>query len=102
MLRILSSKTTRTALASGVLPLLAAAAAALAAWLAQGSVIYSGSDATRVALLSLSPSAIIIATLVGAGVYWAIRAGASPVPVWLLGLIVLAWMPGPLPPAFAL
>ena len=74
----------------------------MAAWLSQGSVIYAGSDATRIALLPLSPSAIVISTLVGVGIYWAIRAGASPVPVWLLGLIALAWLPGPLPPAFAL
>ena len=102
MLRILSSKTTHTARASGVLPLLAAAAAAVAAWLSQGSVIYSGPDATRMALLPLSPVAIILSTLVGVAIYWVIRAGASPVPLWLLGLIALAWIPGRLPAAFAL
>ena len=54
------------------------------------------------ALLPLSPAAIILSTLVGVAIYWVIRAGASPVPLWLLGLIALAWIPGRLPAAFAL
>jgi hypothetical protein len=102
MLRILSSKILRSARAYRVLPLVAAAAAAVTAWLSQGTVIYSGAGATRIALLPMSAVAIVISTLAGVGTFWAIRSGASAAPLWLLALIALAWIPGPLPPAFVL
>jgi len=102
MLRILSSKIVRTARASGVLPLLAAVAAAIAAWLSQGTVIYSGEGATRIALVPVSPMAIALSTLAGVVIFGAVRSGASASPLWLLALIAAAWLPGPLPAAFLL
>jgi len=84
----------RIALAAALL------AAALAAWLSQGSLAFTGVGHSRIALLPLSiPSALIAAGATGV-VWLAWRAGASLAPLWLLALLVLPWIPGSTPAAF--
>jgi hypothetical protein len=72
---------------------------AFAAWLSQGALAFSGVGHERVALVPLSiPSALIVAGPT-AVVWLAWRAGASLVPLCLLGLLALPWIPGSTPPA---
>ena len=73
---------------------------AFAAWLSQGALAFSGVGHERVVLLPLSiPSALIVAGTT-AVVWLAWRAGASLVPLWLLGLLALPWIPASTPAAF--
>jgi hypothetical protein len=83
------------------IPLAAALlATALAAWVSQGSLAFTGVGHSRVALLPLSiPSALIAAGATGV-VWLAWRAGASLAPLWLLALLALPWIPGSTPAAF--
>ena len=76
--------------------------AAVAAWLSQSTLAVGGLDGARVGLLPLSPFAIAAALLVGAAVIALARAGASLTPVWLLTVIVLPWLPLPVPTVFLL
>ncbi len=78
----------------------AALLAAVAAWLSQSTLAVSGLDGARIGLLPLSPFAISAALLAGAAVVGLSRAGASLAPVWLLIVIVLPWLPWPVPTAF--
>ena len=102
MLRILSSKTALTARAARVLPILAAAAAALTAWLSQGLFAYAGSGSARIGLLPVSAWAFAVSVAVGGIVFAAVRRGFSAAPLCLLGLVVLPWLPMPLPHAVLL
>jgi hypothetical protein len=78
----------------------ATAAAAVAAWLSQGALAYTGAGTERVALLPVAVGAILTCLAAGALVFWAVRRGASPAPIALLALVLFAWLP--LPPALQL
>jgi hypothetical protein len=84
----------RIALAAALL------ATALVAWLSQGSVAFTGVGHSRVVLLPLSITSALVAASAAGGVWLAWRAGASLAPLWLLGLVVLPWIPGSTPAAF--
>jgi hypothetical protein len=71
--------------------------AALAAWLSQGTLAVTALDGPRIALLPISVTAFLICAAVAAATFGVARAGASLAPFSLLGLIVLAWLPVPLP-----
>src|SRR5687767_5289865 len=75
---------------------------AMAAWLSQGTIAYTGVGDERVALLPLSTPAITAALAAGALMFMAIRRGASAAPVLLLGLLLLPWLPITLPAALLL
>lgn len=75
-------------------------AAAVAAWLSQSTLAVSGLEGSRIGLLPISAFSIAIAVAAGVAVAALARAGASLVPVWLLALIVLPWLPLPVPAAF--
>jgi hypothetical protein len=75
-------------------------ATALAAWLSQGSLAFTGVGHSRVALLPLSITSALVAASATGGAWLASRAGASLAPLWLLGLLVLPWIPASTPAAF--
>jgi hypothetical protein len=77
-------------------------AAAGAAWLSQGTVALASADGPRIALLPLSPWALLLALAAGVIAVVLTRAGASRAPLGLLGLIVLPWLPFPGPESFLL
>lgn len=79
-----------------------AALAALAAWLSQGTIGLAGPQGARLAVLPVSILAILIAAAPAIGVVALRRAGASLWPVLLLGLLLLPWLPVPVPAAFLL
>ena len=72
--------------------------AIVAAWLSH-STLAVGIDGSRIGLLPISPSAVVIAALAGAAVAMLARAGASLAPVALLTLVVVPWLPWPVPAA---
>jgi hypothetical protein len=78
----------------------AAVATAIAAWLSQGTLAYTGNGLERIALLPLSVSAIAICLAAGGVVYWMVRRGAAAWPIALFLLLLLPWLP--VPPAFQL
>ncbi len=82
--------------------LAAGLAAGCAAWLSQGTIALAAPDGPRIALLPMSAWAVSIAAIAGAAAVRLSRAGASQAPLWLLGLIVLPWLPVPVPDAFLL
>lgn len=88
------SAVSRIALAAALL------STALAAWLSQGTLAFTGGGASRVALLPLSISSVLIVAGATAAVWAAWRAGASMAPVWLLALLLLPWLSASVPPAF--
>jgi hypothetical protein len=71
--------------------------AAAAAWISQGLITYTGNGGARIGLLPYSLTAIAVAVLAGAVVWWALRRGASAAPLALLLLVVIPWLPLPLP-----
>nr|MDQ3348081.1 hypothetical protein [Acidobacteriota bacterium] len=73
---------------------------AAVAWLSQGTIAVTGTGDLRVALLPWSPLSIAICAAAAVGVLAAGRAGASLAPLWLLGFLLLPWLPGALPAAF--
>jgi hypothetical protein len=77
-------------------------AAAGTAWLSQGTIALATPDGPRLALLPISVWALLIAFAAGVASVLLSRAGASQAPLWLLGLIVLPWLPVPVPDAFLL
>jgi hypothetical protein len=81
---------------------LAAAAflVASSAWLSQGTIAVGNSSAVRLGLLPTSPAAILIALAASAAVVVVARRAASLTPLALIGLLLLPWLPVPLPPAF--
>jgi hypothetical protein len=80
----------------------AALVTAVAAWLSQGTIAYTGAGSERIAVLPLSARAIGLAVGAGVAVFWAVRRGLSAAPVLLLGLLLLPWLPIPLPAALLL
>lgn len=76
----------------------AALIAAAAAWLSQGSLAFAAAGGSRIGLLPLSISAFALALLAVAFVLFIARRGGSMTPAWLLLLIVIPWLPIPLPP----
>jgi len=77
-------------------------AAALAAWLSQGTLAVSGTGESRVAWLPLSVSSTLLVVFAPACVLFASRLGASLAPLWLLGLLALPWLSLSLPAAFVI
>jgi hypothetical protein len=73
--------------------------AALAAWFSQGTLAVTTFDGPRIALLPISVAAVLISVLVGIATFTLVRAGVSLAPFSLLVLIVLPWLPLPLPTA---
>jgi hypothetical protein len=95
---------TRPLLPAASLPGVSAATllAVVAAWLSQSTLAVGGLDGARIGLLPLSPVAIAAALFSGAAVIALAQAGASLTPVWLLTVIVLPWLPLPVPTVFLL
>src|SRR5262245_40680791 len=77
----------------------AALLAGVAAWLSQGTLAVASLDGPRIALLPISAAAVVIAVLVAIAVAVLGRSGASLAPVALLTLVILPWLPMPLPAA---
>ena len=73
---------------------------AAAAWVSQGTLASTGTGSSRMALLPLSPGAMVVVALASAAVVAAARRGASLVPLALLAFLALPWLPGPTPPVF--
>jgi hypothetical protein len=80
----------------------AAALAGMCAWLSQATLALTGTGADRVALLPLSTGAILIVAAAAAAVFVAVLRGASLAPLWLLGFLLLPWLPMRVPDAFVL
>jgi hypothetical protein len=76
----------------------AASAAAVVAWLSQGSLALTGSSPERVALLPLAPSAILLSLAAGLAVAWVLSRAGRLTPLLLLAFLVLPWLPLALPP----
>ncbi len=72
----------------------------IAAWLSQATLAVAAPDGPRIALVPVSAAAIAVAALTGLAVAAAARARLSMAPFWLLGFIVLPWLPLPVPAAF--
>ena len=73
-----------------------------AAWLSQGAVAQGDAGASRLGLLPVTATAAIVAGLAGVLVLVLIRLGASRLPLSLLVLTMLAWLPMPVPAAMLL
>lgn len=84
---------TRLALPAAVL------LAVAAAWLSLATLAVATPDGPRIALLPLSLPALLFAAAAAAAVLAAARGGASLAPIWLLVLVILPWLPVPLPAA---
>jgi hypothetical protein len=78
----------------------AAILAALAAWLSMGSVAFATEGGPRIAVLPLSPPALVCASALGLAVLALLRTGSPFTPLWLLLLVVLPWIPVQVPAAF--
>jgi hypothetical protein len=74
----------------------------ICAWLSQATMAFTGPGRDRVGLLPLSTSAFLIVAGAAAAVLVAASRGASLVPLWLLGLLLLPWLPMRVPDAFVL
>jgi hypothetical protein len=85
---------------SRILLLFALLITGCAAWISQGTLAFTGVGATRIALLPLTLSAWLIAAAASLSVWLAWRAGASLVPLALLGFLALPWISGSGPAAF--
>ncbi len=75
---------------------------AVAAWLSQGSLTYTGHGAERIALLPVSMLALGACLVAAAIVFWSVERGGGVRPLALLGLVLLPWIPGNLPPVLLL
>ena len=73
--------------------------AAIAAWLSQGTLAFATAGGPRIAVLPLSAPALLAIVAVVVAAVAAARAGASLSPLWLLSLIVMPWLPWPVPAA---
>lgn len=65
--------------------------------MSQGLLAFTGVGNARIALLPLTPASAFVAVAAGVAAYLALRRGASAAPLALLSLLVLPWLPGPLP-----
>ena len=79
---------------SRILLLFALLITGCAAWISQATLAFTGVGATRIALLPLTWSAWLIAAAASLSVWLAWRAGASLVPLALLGFLALPWISG--------
>ncbi len=79
---------------------MAAAGAALAAWLSQGTLAFSGPGDARIALLPISFSAIAVAVIASAAIAWLAWRAGTTIPVLLLGIVALPWLPLRVPSVF--
>ncbi len=70
-----------------------------AAWLSQGAVALGDAGASRLGILPVTPVALTMVLFAGALVLGLIRAGASRLPLALLGLTMVPWLPLPVPAA---
>ena len=70
------------------------------AWLSQGTLAFTGIGDTRVAVLPLSMASLVCVVSVAAAGCAAWYRGVSLSPLWLLVLLVLAWIPARLPAVF--
>ncbi len=78
----------------------AALLAAVAAWLSVGTLALATPDGPRIAVLPVNATALTAAAVVAAAIVALVRAGASLTPLSLLTLVVIPWLPLPLPAAF--
>jgi hypothetical protein len=74
----------------------------LAAWLSQGTIAHGDGGVARLALLPVTPFALTLALAAGVAVIGLGRVGASRLPLVLLTLAVLPWLPVPVPAIFLL
>lgn len=75
---------------------------AVAAWLSLGTIGFAGAGAPRIAVLPISTGAALIVTSAVLAVAALRRAGASMRPLALFALLLLPWLPFPVPAAFLL
>src|SRR5690349_17986812 len=87
---------------SRLVPIGAALFAALAAWLSQGTIGFASASGERLALLPTSIAPMLVCASAAIGVLGLRRAGASLLPLTILGLILLPWLPFGVPAAFLL
>jgi hypothetical protein len=87
---------------SGAATFTGALGAAAAAWLSTATLGFTGAAGVRLAILPLSVPVLLLAAAAAAAVVALRRAGASLVPLTLLGFLVLPWLPLSLPSAFLL
>src|SRR5688572_9549258 len=87
---------------SRLAPIGAPVAAALAAWLTQGTIGFTGAGGARIAVLPVSIAALLVAAFAAVIVIALRRAGASLRPLGLLAFLLLPWLPVPVPTAFLL
>jgi hypothetical protein len=76
--------------------------AAAAAWLSTATLGFTGAAGVRLAILPLSVPVLLLAAAAAAAVVGLRRAGASLLPLTLLGFLLLPWLPLSLPSAFLL
>ena len=74
--------------------------AILAAVLSGSSLAIAGSDGGRIGVLPVSIAVVAAALAAGVAVGWLARAGASLAPLSLFALVLLPWLPLPLPATF--
>jgi hypothetical protein len=74
--------------------------AACTAWIACGTLGFTSANGGRIGLLPASPGAIVFVLAASAGVLALLRAGAPRLPLVLLALVVLPWLPVEVPAAF--
>ena len=74
----------------------------LAAWLSQGTIAPGDAGAARLALLPATPFAFVVMLFAGVAVVGLSRVGASRLPLSLLALVFLPWLPLRVPSAFML
>ncbi len=81
-------------------PTVSALLAAIAAWLSTGTLALATEDGPRIALLPFSPPTIAIVAGAAAAVFASVRASRRWTPILLLTLVLLPWLPFPVPSAF--
>jgi hypothetical protein len=74
--------------------------ASIAAWLSQATLAVATADGPRLALLPVSIVALLTSATPAIAVLGLHRAGLSLAPLWLLGLVILPFVPLPVPAAF--
>jgi hypothetical protein len=79
---------------------LAVLVVAISMWLSAGTLAVATPDGPRIALLPVSALSFGVVAFAAAVVVVLLRAGASRAPLGLLALIIIPWLPPPVPPAF--
>ena len=83
----------------GLLTAIAVLGTMAAAWLSQGAVAYGDAGASRLGMIPVTPVALSLVVFAGALAAGLVRAGASRLPLSLLVLAILPWLPMPVPAA---